>query len=82
MKLDFSGRKARKITNTWTSHNTQQTTSGSKKKSRDSRAYLKTNENKNSVPKLMRCSKELQRETFKAINREFPGGPVAKSLCS
>lgn len=45
MKLDFSGRKARKITNMWTSNN-QWVKEGI---TRDNRAYLETNENKNTA---------------------------------
>ena len=69
MKLDFSGRKARKITNMWTSNNTQQTTSGSKKKSQEIIEHiLRQMKTETQHTKLMRHSKELQRETFKAIN--------------
>ena len=69
MKLDFSGRKARKITNMWTSNNTQQTTSGLKKKSQEIIEHiLRQMKTETRHTKLMRHSKELQRETFKAIN--------------
>ena len=68
MKLDFSGRKARKITNMWISNNTQQTTSGSKKKSQEIIEHILRQMTKTQHTKLMRHSKELQRETFKAIN--------------
>lgn len=45
MKLDFSGRKARKITNMWMSNN-QWIKEGI---TRDNRAHLETNENRNTA---------------------------------
>ena len=50
---------------------------------RDNRACLETNENKNTeYQNLQDAARNCKRETFKAINREFPGGPVAETLCS